>query len=257
MSTSTLTLYTVVNLQNDAVALSKSLIDAMNAERETDRSQAWYDSALTTAKITAGMAELAASDPRWSGLLGSASTLESVRQSANKVLSTLTDTNDINTIKAGDILSVVGGISELTGNFLVKPGPLLVAGLTLKGAGLVAGVAQNIVGDQTIGQLMGVSAANNNAPVVPPGLFGHAPDGVTPLNTMISTEVGNHQVHVYWTRNANGQFTRNESISSIRGNGTLNYTHYQYGRLKRFVGNDCSNTFICFSANDTNWQKSA
>ncbi|MGJ7581699.1 calcium-binding protein [Variovorax sp. RHLX14] len=225
------TLYTVSNLQNDAVALSKSLNDAMNAERETDRSQAWYDSALTTAKMTAGMAELAASDPRWAGLLGSASTLEGVRQSVKKVTDTLVRTNDINAIKAGDILSVVGGISELTGNFLVKPGPLLVAGLTLKGAGLVAGVAQNIVGDQTIGQLMGVSAANNNAPVVPRSLFDHAPDGMTLLNTMISTEVGNHQVQVYWTRNANGQFTKNESISSIRGDGTLkytNFTQYQY-----------------------------
>ena len=89
------------------------------------------------------MAELAASNPRWAGLLGSASTLESVRQSAKKVSDTLVLTNNINAIKAGDILSVVGGISELTGNFLVKPGPLLVSGLTLKGTGLVVVLTAN------------------------------------------------------------------------------------------------------------------
>ena len=169
-------------------------------------------------------------------------------------------TNDINAIKASDILSVVGGISELTGNFLVKPGPLLVAGLTLKGAGLLAGVAQNIVGEQTIGQLMGISAANNNAPVVLQDLFGYAPDGVTPLNTMISTAVGNHQVQVYWTRNANDQFANNESISSIRADGTLkcsNFAPHQYGYSRRLVDSAYKGTFICFSANDISWQKSA
>ena len=178
------------------------------------------------------MAELAANNPQWASTVGSISTYASIAAAAYRIQDQIQSTNDINAIKAGDILSVVGGISELTGNFLVKPGPLLVAGLTLKGASLLAGVAQNIVGDQTIGQLMGISAANNNAPVIPRGLFDHAPDGVTPLNTMISTEIGNHQIQVYWIRNADGQFTKNESISSIRSDGTLkytNFTQYQYG----------------------------
>ncbi|MDB5879284.1 MAG: hypothetical protein JWQ41_2698, partial [Variovorax sp.] len=224
--------YSIVSLQNDAASLSNSINKALTGANEQIRSDAWLDAASTSAKITAGMAELAANNPQWAGYLGSASTLTAVGISATRINDDIESTNNINAIKAGDILSVVGGISERTGKFLVKPGPLLVAGLTLKGAGLLAGVAQNIVGDQTIGQLMGVSAANNNAPVVPRGLFDHAPDGVTPLNTMISTEIGNHQIQVYWTRNANGQFTKNESISSIRSDGTLNYTNftqYQYG----------------------------
>ncbi|MGI4777798.1 MAG: calcium-binding protein [Janthinobacterium lividum] len=225
------TAYSIVNLNNDALSFAKSVQDALTKTDSVEIKQAWIDTASNAAKITSGLAYLAAEDPKWAGRLGNLATLVAVEESSRNVLATLQSTNDINAIKAGDILGVVGGISELTGNFLVKPGPLLVAGLTLKGAGLVAGVAQNIVGDQTIGQLMGISAANNNAPVVPRGLFEYAPDGVTPLNTMISTAVGNHQVQVYWTRNADGQFTKNESISSVRSDGTLNYTNftqYQY-----------------------------
>ncbi|MGI4777803.1 MAG: hypothetical protein ACRYGA_06730 [Janthinobacterium lividum] len=240
--------YNVGNLQNDAASLTKSLTDALNSEDHQQIRNAWTDAAVTSAKIVSGMAYLVADDPKWGGIVGSLSTLAALGLSADHIRDAA-QSGGTDAIKVGDILGVVGGISELSGNFLVKPGPLLVAGLTLKGAGLVAGVAQNIVADQTIGQLMGASTANNNAP-----------DGVTPLNTMISTEVGNHRVHVYWSRNANGEFTKNESISSVRADGTLNYTNftqYQYGRLKRLVGNDCKGAFIYLSANDVNWQKSA
>ena len=225
------TIYTFINLNNDAVSLSKSLKDAISGPTEQQRKDAWYDTAMTSAKITAGMAELAASNPQWAGLLGSSSTLTSLGVSARRISADPAATNDINVIKAGDILSVVGGISDLAGNLLIKPGPILVAGLTLKGAGTLAGVAQNVVGDQTIGQLMGISADNNNAPLVPPSLFDYAPDGVTPLNTMVSTQVGNNQAQVYWSRDASAQFTKNESISSMRSDGTLmptNFTQYQY-----------------------------
>ncbi|MDB5879285.1 MAG: hypothetical protein JWQ41_2699 [Variovorax sp.] len=252
--------YSNFNLNNDDLSLANAVRIALTETDFEDIKQAWIDTASNAAKITSGLSDLAAEDPKRAGLLGNLATVIAVQESSRHILATLQTTNDINAIKASGILSVVGGISEVTGNFLVKPGPLLVTGLTLKCAGLLAGVAQNIVEDQTIGQLMGVSAANNNAPVVPRGLFEYAPDGVTLLNTMISTEVGNHQVQVYWARNANGQFSKNESISSIRSDGTLKCTIFaqrEYGYLKRLAGSAWKGTFTCFSANDVNWQKSA
>lgn len=125
--------YTIANLQNDAVALSKSVKDALTASTQKERQDAWIDVAINSAKITAGMAELVASNAQWAGWLGTGSTLESVRNSANRIRDTLTTSNDVNAIKAGDVLSVVGGISDIAGNFLIKPGPQLAAGMVLTG----------------------------------------------------------------------------------------------------------------------------
>lgn len=70
----TKTPYTVANLQNDAASWSKSVKDAVTKTKPDEVRDAWIDVAVNSAKITAGLAELAANDPKWAGLLGSTAT---------------------------------------------------------------------------------------------------------------------------------------------------------------------------------------
>lgn len=206
---------------------------------EVERSLAWYESAVGLAKVTSGLADLAANNPQWSALLGAGSNLESLRLSAGKISVSLKDNNnDIYAVKAGDVLGIVGGVSDLAGNVLLKPGPTFGPAVALKGIGLGAGVAQNVVGEDTIGQVLGRSTANNNAPVVSPSLFPQtpslttlAPDGFTPLNTGITSQTSNTQTDVYWTKDSSGNYTKNESITTKDSNGNVlntNATQYKY-----------------------------
>ncbi|MGJ7581697.1 hypothetical protein ACSFA3_16060 [Variovorax sp. RHLX14] len=107
------------------------------------KQKAWIDMATTIAKITAGMAKLAANNPHWAGDIRFYFDFIGRRCFRQKTREDIEAIHSVNALNAGDILSVVGGISELTGNFLVKLGPLLVAGLTIKGAGLVVAPTAN------------------------------------------------------------------------------------------------------------------
>lgn len=84
MST-TKTPYTVANLQNDAASWSKFVKDALTKKDAREVQDAWIDVAVNSAKITAGLAELAANDPKWAGLLGSGATVTSIGVSANRI----------------------------------------------------------------------------------------------------------------------------------------------------------------------------
>lgn len=142
----------------------------------------------------------------------------------------------VDAIKASDILGVVGGISDLAGTFLIKPGPQLAAGLVLKGIGLGTGVAQNIVGDDTIGQLLGRVAVST--PLVSPSLFptvlapqAVAPDGITPLNMAMSSQTANTRTDTIWSHVPGGGYTKSETVSILGADGQIsstNFTHYNY-----------------------------
>ncbi len=140
--------YTIGNLNNDAAALSGAIKNALMANTPQQQKDAWIDVAINSAKVVSGIAYLAANDPKWSGIVGSASTLAALGVSADHIRDAVQSNAGVDSIKVGDILGVVGGISDLAGTFLVKPGPQpqLAVGLVLKSVGLAAGVPQNLVG---------------------------------------------------------------------------------------------------------------
>jgi hypothetical protein len=77
--------YTIVNLTSDFAALGNSVKDALTKTNPTEVRNAWIDVGINSAKVTAGIAELAANDPKWAGLLGSAATLTSVEESTRRI----------------------------------------------------------------------------------------------------------------------------------------------------------------------------
>lgn len=52
--------YTIVNLNSDSAAWAKSVKDALTETNPQKVQQAWIDVGINSAKITAGVAELAA-----------------------------------------------------------------------------------------------------------------------------------------------------------------------------------------------------
>ena len=228
--------YTIVNLNSDSAALAKAVKDALTKTNPAEVQDAWLDVAINSAKITAGVAELAANDPKWAGMLGSGATLASVEESARRIAKDLQSPNGFDNVKAGDALSVVGGISDLLGNVLVKPGPQLVAGLALKGVGAGAGIAQNIVGDQTIAQLLGT--APTVQPLVPARTFPNvndgktfAPDGVTPLGVQQTTQAGpNQRIQTIWIKDSNGNYQKVENVETLQTNGVWKSTALLVGQ---------------------------
>ena len=226
------TFYTVNNLQNDSVALSLSLRDALTKTNTADVKQAWIDTAVNSAKIVSGIAYLAANDPRWASIVGTTSTLASIGVSANRIKDSLTADNSIYNVKAADLLSVVGGISDLAGNVLLKPGPSFVPGVVLKGVGLGAGVAQNLLPDDTVGQVLN-RLAGSNTPVISPSSFPvirYAPDGVTPLGVSIPFVEGNTRTNTIWFKDdRTGNYLKLEKISTVGSDGTtLSVIENQY-----------------------------
>jgi hypothetical protein len=145
----------------DIQALSKNVSDALN-EQDVDTSRkAWRASADALGGVISDVATLAQNDSKWATLLGGASTVDALRLSYNKAFEAYTKLDNINDVKVGDMLGVMGGVSDLAGGILAKPGPQFIAGLALKGIGLGAAMGQNAVDDGlTIGQLIGASLSN-------------------------------------------------------------------------------------------------
>ena len=216
--------YTIVNLQSDSAAWAKSVKDALTGTKPDDVKQAWIDVGINSAKITAGMAELAVNDPGWTKWVGDRATIVSIGVSAERIRASLQSPDGFNSVKASDALAVVGGISDLLGNVAVKPGPWLAAGLIAKTVGAGAGIAQNIVGDQTVAQLLGTGT------VVPPVLrnsafvglsdssLTYAPDGTTPLSQPQITNSGNTRIETLWNRLPDGGYQKVETVTTLDTN---------------------------------------
>ena len=86
------TIYTIGNLKNDALSLAKSISTALIAGIQQERSEAWYESAIGLAKVTSGMADLAANNPQWSAWLGVGSNLVALKVSNYGVRSAILQT---------------------------------------------------------------------------------------------------------------------------------------------------------------------
>lgn len=102
----------------------------------------------------------------WATAIGGVSTVDALKVSYEKAVRTYTETGSINNVAVSDILGVMGGVSDLAGGLLAKPGLQFAAGLALKGIGLGAAMGQNAVGDMTVGQL--INASPDKTPVEAP-----------------------------------------------------------------------------------------
>ncbi|MEY2860679.1 MAG: hypothetical protein RL392_1137, partial [Pseudomonadota bacterium] len=250
-----MTAYTIGNLQNDSVSLAKNFKDALTSDNESTRGEAWQSAAVNATKVVADLAYLAANDPKWAAILGNAATLEALRVSVLQLNAEWTNASSIADVKAGTVLGVIGGISDVGGALFKAPGPILVAGLVLRGIGLAAGIAQNVVGEQTIGQVLGAEGTNP-APLVPASLFpalpspiALAPDGQTPLMEPQITVVGDIETKAIWTKDISGNYFKSETVVQKDSNGntvSTNLTQYKYnsdgvpvsGETYRFDGSN-------------------
>lgn len=140
-------------------------------------------------------------------------------------------------IKAKEALGYIGGLADFAGNFLIKPGPTLGAGLALKSLGTIAGLAQNVVEERTIAELFG-TISQPPVPVIPSSVFPATPDrvfygadGVTPLGVPQCSLSGSTQVDVIWVKLSNGGYQKMETVTTYQsGNWVLSSATawYQY-----------------------------
>lgn len=205
--------YTIVNLQNDALQLADSLKTALTSNDTFETKLAWRDVLANSGKVINGLNDLASNNPTWNKFLGPGSNLLALRNSANAIEEVFKNGGSFSDIKAKDALSYLGGLSDFAGNFLIKPGPTLVAGLALKGLGTGAGLAQNMVGDQSIAQLFG-SENKPPVPVVSKAVFPAAPSGVNSLGVQQSSRTGNTQVDSIWIKLDNGGYQKVETATT-------------------------------------------
>ena len=222
--------YTIVNLQNDSVQLAGGLRTALTSSDAAKVNEAWRETITNLGKLINGLNDLAGRNPTVNRLLGTTSNLAAMVDAYNAIEQDYTgNNNSLSSIKAKDILSFTGNLADLAGNFLLKPGPTLVPGLVLKGLGTGAGLAQNAVGEQTIGQLLDFGAAANpvarpiiataSLPPLPTVQF--APDGVTPLFVQQSNRQGNNQIDGIWVQLGDGSYQNVQTITTLRSDGTV------------------------------------
>lgn len=126
----------------DVQALVKSVSNALTTTNADDREFSWRASADALGSIITGVSSLAKGNTTWSTLLGGATTVDALKVSYEKAFKTYTETGNINNVEVGDILGVMGGVSDLGGSILSKPGPQLAVGIALKGLGLGAALGK-------------------------------------------------------------------------------------------------------------------
>ena len=145
---------TIGNAQTDSVALVKAtgeLLKKLQNGEELRRSD-WVDVATGAAKVIADVGDLAKADTRLAAFLGPAATYVDVANKARDILEVLqTPGVSESNIKVADVLGVVGGVLDISGNFRLKSTAFLPIGAGLKLTALTAGVAQLAVGDRTLG----------------------------------------------------------------------------------------------------------
>ncbi len=97
----------------------------------------------------------------------------------------------------------------------------------MRGLGLAASIGQNALGDDTIGQALGLSATSPS-PIVPVDLFPavpapvvFAPDGATPLGVLQTEKIGNIETTLLWTKNSDGQYFKQEAIITRNSQGNI------------------------------------
>ncbi|MFY8041888.1 MAG: hypothetical protein ACOVOD_03080, partial [Rhodoferax sp.] len=220
------TALTIVNLQNDSLQLAKSLKDALTGNDPREVKLAWRDVLANSGKVIDGLKELADASPVWGKLLGPGSNLLALQNTVQSIQFEYDKNGSFSAIKAKDVLGYVGGLADFAGNFLIKPGPTLVVGLTLKGFGAGTGLAQNFVGEKTIAELFGAGTAPVR-PVVPASTFPSvndgktfAPDGVTPLGEQQTTQAGpNQKINTIWIKDDKGNYQKVEAVETLQSNG--------------------------------------
>lgn len=130
-------------LTADVQALTQNVSDALTKTTSKERSDAWRASADALGSVISDIATLAKNNSVWATAIGGVSTVDALKLSYEKALESYTKSDSFNAVKISDILGVMGGVSDLAGGLLVKPGPQFAAGLALKGVGLGAALGQS------------------------------------------------------------------------------------------------------------------
>lgn len=202
-------LYTQSNLSQDLWAMNLSLKKALTDPNPSERSDALAEVAANLFKAAGGLAELSATTPMFSVFASATGVLTQVGIASKSVETSLRAGQSV---KINDLLSLVGNFIDVVGSAMLKPGPMLIPGIALKGIALTASGAQNYLiqfgyEDLTVDQMgtMLAASVDQSNRVWGAALQGYSWDELQAASSSISLANGGHP---WWRGTSVGNYGR-------------------------------------------------